>query len=385
VLRAAFAAAERGGLGSAVAAPLLGITRRTVFEHFCAGEALADCERVATQFRGAGVRLIVDHSVEEREAPEDWASNLAAKKALLRDAHALLGTDVSYVPIKVTALASPALLETMTAAIVAHPDEAWLDAEADPTAALDGAECALLASALDNLGSLCEEAARVGVPLLLDAEQSHRQPAIDYLARRLMRRFNGQRPVLFNTYQLYLRGAGRRVERDVADARLGGYAFAAKLVRGAYIASEAARARELGVAPPTQPSKEATDAASAACVAAMLRHVAADAAALVVATHNHASVGAATEAMAAHGLPPGHAGVHFAQIMGMCNGLTLSLGAAGHNAHMLVLFGSFGEVFPWLLRRLDENADVMGAGAVEQPLLERELAARLLPLVRRRF
>ena len=45
-LRAAVAAAEHGGVGAAVAAPILGLTRRLVFQHFCAGEELSDCARV---------------------------------------------------------------------------------------------------------------------------------------------------------------------------------------------------------------------------------------------------------------------------------------------------------------------------------------------------
>ena len=44
-----------------------------------------------------------------------------------------------------------------------------------------------------------------------------------------------------------------------------------------------------------------------------------------------------------------------AQIMGMCDNITLALGQHQYNSHKLVLFGDFDEVFPWLLRRLEEN------------------------------
>lgn len=41
--------------------------------------------------------------------------------------------------------------------------------------------------------------------LLLDAEQTHRQPAIDYIALRLMREFNTRDKgcVVYNTYQVF--------------------------------------------------------------------------------------------------------------------------------------------------------------------------------------
>eukprot|EP01051_Picozoa_sp_SAG22_P027083 SAG22_NODE_8891_length_623_cov_1.087786_1_plen_55_part_01 len=47
--------------------------------------------------------------------------------------------------------------------------------------------------------------------------------------------------------------------------------------------------------------------------------------------------------------------------------------STGYNAHKLVLYGDFEEVFPWLLRRLDENRDMLGAAQLEAPLVHAEL------------
>jgi hypothetical protein len=94
--------------------PLLSAMRQTTFRHFCGGESLEDCKQVAQQMdAAAGVRLLVDHSVEERETEADWADNLANKKVLLARCRETLGDGVGFVPVKVTALASPALLEVM--------------------------------------------------------------------------------------------------------------------------------------------------------------------------------------------------------------------------------------------------------------------------------
>ena len=47
-------------------------------------------------------------------------------------------------------------------------------------------------------------ATQTDVRLLIDAEHSYFQPAIDYAALQLMRRFNGSGvPVVYNTYQCY--------------------------------------------------------------------------------------------------------------------------------------------------------------------------------------
>ena len=71
------------------------------------------------------------------------------------------------------------------------------------------------------------------------------------------------------------------------------------------------------------------------------------------------------------------AGLLIAQIMGMCDLLTLALGKGGYNSHKLVLFGEFRELFPWLLRRLDENRDILGGAQKEVPLLEQEIGRRM--------
>ena len=68
----------------------------------------------------------------------------------------------------------------------------------------------------------------------------------------------------------------------------------------------------------------------------------------------------------------------FAQILGLCDGLTRSLAAAGCRAHKLVLFGATRDLAPWIGRRLAENADALGAPAAEAPALWRELARRVV-------
>lgn len=44
-----------------------------------------------------------------------------------------------------------------------------------------------------------------GVRMLVDAEQSYFQPAIDGLAMKLMKEYNRGDAIVFNTYQCYLK------------------------------------------------------------------------------------------------------------------------------------------------------------------------------------
>lgn len=48
------------------------------------------------------------------------------------------------------------------------------------------------------------------VRLMSDAEQSYLQPAIDAMVLQLQRTYNRTEPVIFNTYQCYLRDTPRR-------------------------------------------------------------------------------------------------------------------------------------------------------------------------------
>lgn len=116
---------------------------------------------------------------------------------------------------------------------------------------------------------LASAAAAKGVRLMIDAEHSYFQPAIDHTAARLMHRFNAinrkssagssgagaatagvRRPVIFTTYQCYLRDSRRRLADDMERAGRQGYVFACKLVRGAYMHQERQRAEQLGYESP---------------------------------------------------------------------------------------------------------------------------------------
>lgn len=356
------------------------ISHKLVFPHFCAGEKLEDCKRVADEFEKMGnVGVMIDHSIEEGETPDDWAVNLKNKSNLLRNCKALLGDRLHFVPLKMTALVSPQLLEDINAIITSHPSH--LDTIIDPTGKMTEKMLSDLDVAIDNLSHLCEIAKSVGVPLLLDAEQSNRQYAMDYMSRLLMMKFNNPhegKALVYNTYQMYMRGSGLRVERDLQHAVDHGYTFAAKVVRGAYLVGEAEMAIEFNTANPLFSVKSDTDSTYDDAIKKMLTQISKDetSAAVVIATHNYESVEKAIATMNKTGLASNHPHVHFGQIMGMADHITMALGLLGYNSLKLVLYGKFDEVFPWLVRRLDENRDMLGSSQRGLPLIKQELKKR---------
>ena len=295
-----------------------------------------------------------EHSVLHSLLIEDTiASTPSFMQPPLTAAHAEAAfATTTSVRMKLTALVDPAALERATAS----------PSDAD----------ALLAEGVAQCRPLCEAARAASIPLLLDAEQTPRQPAIMRIARALSAEFNprGAAPTLYNTHQMYLRGARATLDEEAAHAAEAGYVLAVKLVRGAYMQTEPAAA--------LQPSKGATDDAYDGAAALLLERVADGGGALLLATHNRPSLQKLGERMAELGLARDDPAVHAAQILGMADDATYGLGAAGYNALKLVPYGAFDELLPWLLRRLEENSSILGAAAEERPLLRRELRRRVL-------
>ncbi|CAJ0630494.1 11455_t:CDS:2 [Entrophospora sp. SA101] len=97
------------------------------------------------------------------------------------------------------------------------------------------------------------------VRILIDAEQSYFQAAIDSIAMKFSKIFNyygnynknsdGEKysgPIVFNTYQMYTKDSKKRLTRDYGLSIREKFTFALKLVRGAYMVSERELAKKLG-------------------------------------------------------------------------------------------------------------------------------------------
>uniref|UniRef100_A0A8B9HHQ1 Proline dehydrogenase n=1 Tax=Astyanax mexicanus TaxID=7994 RepID=A0A8B9HHQ1_ASTMX len=198
------------------------------------------------------------------------------------------------------------------------------------------------------------------VRLMVDAEQTYFQPAISRLTLETQRSFNTHRPVIFNTYQCYLKEAYDNVSMDVELSRREGWCFGAKLVRGAYMDQERRRAAEMGYEDPINPDYESTN---------RMYHSE---------NHHHPAnlkVSSQDKINKIKKITYNFLALYlqFKIKFSVC----VCLGQAGFPVYKYVPYGPVSEVIPYLSRRAQENRGVMKGAQAERELLWSELVRRL--------
>lgn len=231
---------------------------------------------------------------------------------------------------------------------------------------------------------LAQEAKACGTRLLIDAEQARFQPAIDNLVLDLQRKYNcvteTEFPIIYNTYQCYLKDASTRLHTDMERAERYAYHFGAKLVRGAYLESERALAESLGYPSPIHPTIEDTHRCYNDSVDYILERstVSDKCIELMLATHNQESIEKAIVSMNKYGIDRQASTVCFGQLLGMADNLSFNLGKHGYRAFKYVPYGPIKMVMPYLIRRANENSALAGGTTKELGMIHSELKRRLL-------
>ncbi|XP_065337093.1 proline dehydrogenase 1, mitochondrial isoform X1 [Cloeon dipterum] len=235
-----------------------------------------------------------------------------------------------------------------------------------------------------RIDTLCKCAKALDVRIMVDAEQTYFQPAITRITLEMMRKHNKEKAIMFNTYQCYLKEAFNNVSTDLEQAKRQNFYFGAKLVRGAYLEQERARAEALGYDDPTNPSFEATSEMYQKTLSECLRRIKDGKSkgegkkiAIMVASHNEDTVRFTLNAMNEYGISPEDKVICFGQLLGMCDYITFPLGQSGYSVYKYIPYGPVDEVLPYLSRRAQENKGILKKIKKEKSLLLQELSRRL--------
>jgi proline dehydrogenase len=347
----------KGGVKAsfAVGLPIKGIIKKTVFEHFCGGEKIEECTGRIAALHTQHVSGILDYSVEGKESDADFERTKNMTIATIN--FAKNNPAIPRAVFKPSGMGSHAIYEKVSSGKkLTETDKAeWEKVRA-------------------RYYEIAEAAKAVNIPVMVDAEESWMQQAIDDLVDELMAKYNSEKALVYNTAQLYRWDRLDFLKKSVAKAREKGYFYGIKIVRGAYMEKERARAKDKGYRDPIQPDKASTDRDYDAAVAFLIDNI--DVCAVVVGTHNEASSQMVANCIDKKGLEKNDPRVFVSQLYGMSDNLSFNMAHAGYNVVKYLPFGPVKDVMPYLFRRAEENTSVAGQTGRELTLISKELERR---------
>lgn len=352
--------------------PIKGLIRKTIFKQFVGGETMQETAPVARKLGEYGVQVILDYGVEGKEGEANFDAGCEEFIRVIN--YAATQSNIPFISVKVTGIARFALLQQIDAEMHRSKATGLVARYNEALQRLPKTEQDEWNRVYERLKRICSTAAAAGVGVLIDAEESWIQESVDAVTTIMMETYNGTKPVVYNTLQLYRHDRLQFLKESFTDAQRGNYILGAKLVRGAYMEKERARAAEKGYASPIQPTKEATDADYDAAVRFCVSQI--DKIGLIVASHNERSNLLTTELLQQADLPLNHPHVHFSQLYGMSDNITFNLAAAGCSVSKYLPFGPIKDVIPYLMRRAQENTSVKGQTGRELGLIKKELERR---------
>ena len=190
-----------------------------------------------------------------------------------------------------------------------------------------------------------------------------------------MARYNKQKAIVYNTFQLYRHDRLTYLHESIKNGKTGAYHVGAKLVRGAYMEKERARAIEMNYPSPIQLSKEASDKDYDLALKLCVDNI--DVMGLCAGTHNEKSSLCLVELMKQKNIDSSDSRIYFSQLYGMSNHISYNLSLNGYNVAKYVPYGPVKEVLPYLIRRAQENTSVKGQTGRELSLIIKEKQRRL--------
>ncbi|GAA6003875.1 hypothetical protein JCM10207_006447 [Rhodosporidiobolus poonsookiae] len=439
-------------LGPAVWAVFAVGVNNTFYSVYAGGESVPGCAPTVNAYASKGVGVMLNYSAE---APLGSSkSGEGIDFAAMKEIHTAVVESAKLTPPSTTGQAiKPALLAIKlsgliydasilrrastalnNSSVIARGGRLPASTPFPQSPELSSEDHELLDKLYDGLRKVAGEAKQQGVRLLVDAEQSWFQPAIDRYCDLLSEEFNRvdgastsssssspAAPIVYNTYQCYRRDTPAKIADALAHADANNYSFGAKLVRGAYQESErkvhsGTPAFAAGEPCVVWDSKAETDKCYDQCAALLEQRIAQDlkkkraagqpGVGVCLASHNGTSMKVFLEALRNDGLATEQDGglviderlrgrVAFGQLMGMSDNLTTTLvnllrpTVTDPSVPPLVVkytpYASLEQGLPYLTRRASENLSILqgdptsgrGGAADERRAVGKEIRRRM--------
>ncbi len=335
--------------------PVNWLVKPTIYNHFVGGETIDECIKSVALMAKSGVNSILDYSVEGKESIEDI--NKALEETLNAIKNAGNNPNIPFAVFKPTAFTTSDVLTK------ASTDEPMTEEEKTEAQNFK-----------DRVNTLCKAAYDIDKPILIDAEDSWYQNFIDETVDEMMQKYNNEKAIVYNTWQMYRHDRLEHLKATYQKAVDGNYFMGAKFVRGAYMEKERERAEKMDYKSPICADKEETDKSYNDALRFSFENK--DRISIFNGTHNEESSLLLAELINKEGLQSNDERFWFSQLYGMSDNISFNMAKEGFNVAKYLPYGPVKYVLPYLFRRAEENTSVKGQTSRELLLINQEIKRR---------
>ena len=319
--------------------PINFLIKLTIFKQFCGGETILESRKTIDKLWKSSIGTILDYSAEGQENEDDFKDVYNETLKVLDIAKN--NPKIPFVVFKLTGLIQFNILKKLS-------DKEKLSED----------ENSSLMKLNKRLNTICKKAKDISKPIFIDAEESWIQNGIDDLVFSLMKQFNKEKVLIFNTVQMYRNDRLAYLKNISQIAQSEGFKIGLKIVRGAYHEKEIKRALEKGYNIPVHEKKSNTDKdfnnALKFCIE-NINHIS-----ICSGTHNLESSIYLLKLMKEHSIKNNDDRIYSSQLLGMSDNISYNLSNANYNVSKYVPYGPVKKVIPYLIRRAEENRSISG-------------------------
>ena len=337
--------------------PVTPIIKATVFDHFCGGVSEEDCIPVIDKMFIKNVYSVLDFSTEGFNSEKEFDDCLRKKISIIE--FAKNRKEIPFAVFKPTCLGSTDLFKKVS------KFEKLNELENDSWNRV-----------IQRFDKVCSKAFKQNIKILIDAEEVEVQNAIDELAIKMMRKYNLNSPIVYNTVQMYRKDRLSYLGEMISNQLNDGVIFGLKLVRGAYMEKERNLAVSMNVESPICDSKDDTDKNFNSGLDFVFNNL--NRISFVCASHNENSILKVMNMMESKKLKSNDNKIWFGQLYGMSDNISFNLASKNYNTFKILPFGSVKNLMPYLIRRAEENTSVQGQTGRELQLILKERKRRAL-------
>ena len=319
--------------------PINYLVKISIFKQFCGGETITESKKTIDKLWKSKIGSILDYSAEGKQNDSDFKSVYDQGIKILNESENK--NHIPFVVFKLTGLINFEILEKKNKNML-----------------LDQSEENTYNIFLKRLEKICDKAKEINTPVFIDAEESWIQSAVDEIVLNLMKKYNHENVLIFNTIQMYRNDRVDYLNKIIDIGNKEKFKIGLKIVRGAYHEKEIDRAKKYNYNIPVHLKKEDTDKDFNKALEICVQNI--DRISICSGTHNIKSSEYLIKLMKENGIKSNDKRIYSSQLLGMSDNISYNLAKANYNVCKYVPYGPIKEVIPYLIRRAEENRSISG-------------------------